>query len=112
MFVLSRFMSCTVSIRHSCSSSGTSASSSSEVSCGVSPSAVSLDAMVPPVAIMRMCFMSVFHFLPVIERRKAPLELRRRIILAHVRKLSAARVAEREGKDFFGVGVYNVPHGG
>ena len=30
--------------------------------------------------------MSVFHFLPVIERREAPFELRLRIILAHVRE--------------------------
>ena len=29
-----------------------------------------------------------------------------------MRKLSAARIAEREGKDLFGVGVHDVPHGG
>ena len=43
---------------HSADTAGTNASSCSLVSSGISPSAVFPDAMVPPVPIIRICFMA------------------------------------------------------
>ena len=56
--MLSSDSSCRHSTRHSADTAGTNASSCSLVSAGISPSAVFPGAMVPPVPIIRICFIA------------------------------------------------------